>query len=80
MGFIVSIAGIRDLKWLGWLYFIVVGWPLTIFNALFPPPIQCPDCGPIGKAVIATVLFDVVMYSGLLYLFLWRRGKGKRLS
>ena len=80
VGFIVSITGLQNLESLGWVYFVVVGWPLTIFNKMFPPPIQCPDCGPIGKAVVATMLFDVIFYSSLIYFFLWWRKKVKHLK
>jgi hypothetical protein len=68
----------REMAWLGAVYFWVAGWPLKLFNVIFPQSPNCPDCGPVGIAVMATMIWDVVMYSLLIYIVLWWRSKRVR--
>lgn len=78
MGLIAYVIRSPGQRSIGMVFYILIGWPLDIFNSIFPPPAQCPDCGPIGKAVIATAAFDVFMYTALAYFVLWWYGKRKR--
>ncbi len=70
----------REMAWLGAIYFWVAGWPLKIFNVIFPSSPNCPDCGPVGVAVMATMICDVIIYSSLIYIALWWRSKRGQLQ
>jgi hypothetical protein len=52
-----------------------LAWPMLMFDPLFPP--QCapgtPNCLFSGKALFATALGEILIYSLLTYLILkWR--------
>jgi hypothetical protein len=62
--------------------FLLFLWPIFIFRPLFPPtefdPLF-PDI-PSGVGVLVSLVFAMLVYSLLIYMVLWWRGKRRRLS
>jgi len=66
-------------EWLVKLPLELIFFPLPVFEFIFPRPLGCESCGPSNKALAATLLFDVFIYSIPIHALLWRRPKRKPL-
>lgn len=53
-------------------------WPLLIFMYIFPPRSDAPSDGPTMEAILATIVVDVLVYSLLVYAFLWWHHKSRQ--
>ena len=61
------------------VFFWMLAFPVFLFDPLFPPHSKPPDDLFLGfpspEAIWATLIFDLLFYSLLVYLVLWRRGR-----
>jgi hypothetical protein len=67
--------------WLGRLFFLMLAFPVFIFDPLLSPPPNPNDplsYLPSIQAAWATLIFDLVFYSLLVYLFLRLREKRRQ--
>lgn len=70
-------------SWPQAVFFWMLAFPGFIFYPLFPPHPKPNDLFPgfpTGEAMTATLIFDFVFYSLLVYLILWWRGRKRPLA
>jgi len=69
-----SVADSKKLQWVASICYWVVMWPSLVFDRVFPPQ-YLDDFSRSSTTTIesglATLLFDVVLYSLLIYGILW---------
>lgn len=71
--FIAMVAQKADGGWVerfAYIAFQAVVWPVFVTAKLFPPPPECPSCGPTRAALAAAIIVDFVIYAALTYAVL----------
>lgn len=77
---LLEVLDVQGPEWIGQYLFIPITWPLVLLGPLFPASDSAYVFAPAIRIILffVAILFNILLYSALSYVILWRRANQKR--